>query len=302
MRKSVPCHLEGLSCGRPCGKPSACGRHTCARPCHQGDCAPAGERCQQRCCAAREGCGHPCGAPCHDGACPPNLPCRVQVQVTCQCGHVASARTCGERASEFARRQMSLLASHMSGGGNSGSSVDLAALNGKKSGAGGNKILECTEDCAKMERNRRLAVALQVENPADRLRPPKFSDFLRDWARRDPAFARSVHDRLAELVRTARESKQRCRSLSFECMNRDKRQFVHEYSDHFGVDTESFDAEPKRNVVATAHRDRVWLPTQSVVDAATGQRKLQGPSSVNGYDHYFKETNAKSRLIFVAFV
>ena len=37
-------------------------------------------------------------------------------------------------------------------------------------------------------------------------------------------------------------------------MNRDKRQFVHELSSHFGVESESFDAEPKRNVVATAYR------------------------------------------------
>ena len=36
-------------------------------------------------------------------------------------------------------------------------------------------------------------------------------------------------------------------------MNRDKRQFVHELSDHFGIESESYDAEPKRNVVATGN-------------------------------------------------
>jgi hypothetical protein len=49
-------------------------------------------------------------------------------------------------------------------------------------------------------------------------------------------------------------------------MNREKRQFVHEYSDHFGVVTESFDCEPKRNVVATATKDKSWMPSQSIVD------------------------------------
>ena len=42
-------------------------------------------------------------------------------------------------------------------------------------------------------------------------------------------------------------------------MNRDKRQFVHEYCAHFGAESESFDAEPKRNVVATAVREKVRM-------------------------------------------
>ena len=55
-------------------------------------------------------------------------------------------------------------------------------------------------------------------------------------------------------------------------MNRDKRQFVHEYCAHFGLESVSYDAEPKRNVVATAFRDKIWLPSQSIVDVATKQR------------------------------
>lgn len=40
-------------------------------------------------------------------------------------------------------------------------------------------------------------------------------------------------------------------------MNREKRQFVHEYCEHFGCESVAYDAEPKRNVVATAQRDKV---------------------------------------------
>ena len=29
LRKSVACHIDGISCGRPCGKASSCGRHPC---------------------------------------------------------------------------------------------------------------------------------------------------------------------------------------------------------------------------------------------------------------------------------
>ncbi len=74
------------------------------------------------------------------------------------------------------------------------------------------------------------------------------------------------------------QSKQKSRQFSFDCMNRDKRQFVHEYSDHFGVDSESHDCEPKRNVVATAFRERVWLPTQTILEVAVAkQRKMPAP-------------------------
>ena len=60
-------------------------------------------------------------------------------------------------------------------------------------------------------------------------------------------------------------------------MNREKRQFIHEYCAHFGIESESFDAEPKRNVVATAVKDRVWLPSQSIIDVIMRQRKAPGP-------------------------
>lgn len=53
------------------------------------------------------------------------------------------------------------------------------------------------------------------------------------------------------------QSKQKSRSYSFETMNREKRQFVHEYCTHFGCESVAYDAEPKRNVVATAQRDKV---------------------------------------------
>lgn len=64
-------------------------------------------------------------------------------------------------------------------------------------------------------------------------------------------------------------------------MNREKRQFVHEYSDHFGVSSESFDNEPKRNVVATAYKDRSWLPSQSIVDVIQNAKKALGPVTLN---------------------
>ena len=142
--------------------------------------------------------------------------------------------------------------------------------------------LDCNEECAKIERNRRIALALQIENPdvGAKLAAPKYSDFLRDIAKKDPYFATMVHDKLTELVKLAKDSKQKSRSHSFDCMNRDKRQFIHELTDHFGIESESYDSEPKRNVVVTAVKDRAWLPSQSILDVVLGVRKAPAPVSI----------------------
>lgn len=40
-------------------------------------------------------------------------------------------------------------------------------------------------------------------------------------------------------------------------MKYEKRKLVHEYCEHFGCDSVAYDAEPNRNVVATALKEKV---------------------------------------------
>ena len=102
--------------------------------------------------------------------------------------------------------------------------------------------LECNEECSQLERNRRMAVALQIENPdvTNRVNgPPRYSDFVKDFAKREPFFARAVHDSLAQLVAKTKESNNfKHRVHEFDCMGREKRQFVHELAAHFGCTTQ----------------------------------------------------------------
>lgn len=132
-----------------------------------------------------------------------------------------------------------------------------------------------------MERNRRLAIGLQIRNPDISAKlTPRYSDYMKNWAKKDPKFCQHVHDKLTELVQLAKQSKQKSRSYSFECMNRDKRHFVHEYCEHFGCESAAYDQEPNRNVVATALRDKSWLPSISLLELIqreNGQRKVPGP-------------------------
>ena len=60
------------------------------------------------------------------------------------------------------------------------------------------------------------------------------------------------------------QSKQKSCIHSFPSMNREKRHFIHEYCEHFGCQSEAYDEEPNKNVVATAARGMVSI-SKSVV-------------------------------------
>lgn len=107
---------------------------------------------------------------------------------------------------------------------------------------------------------------------------------MRQWAKKDPHFCQRIHDKLTDLVQLAKQSKQKSRSHSFDSMNKDKRHFIHEYCEHFGVESAAYDSEPNRNVVATAIKDKSWMPSMSlleVIQRENGQRKVPGPISVS---------------------
>lgn len=161
--------------------------------------------------------------------------------------------------------------------------------------------LDCNEDCRILERNRRLAIGLQIINPdLSQKLTPKYSDFMRQWYKKDPYFCQRIHNRLTDLVQLAKQSKQKSRSCSFESMNKDKRNFVHEYCEHFGVESAAYDSEPNRNVVATAIRDKSWLPSMSlleVIQRENGQRKVPGPIIVSNRSVLGKSESVSVKLL-----
>lgn len=71
------------------------------------------------------------------------------------------------------------------------------------------------------------------------------------------------------------QSKQKSRSFSFPSANRDKRQFIHEYCEHFGCESAAYDQEPNRNVVATAARDKVCFYTQFSLSSVTDNKNVE---------------------------
>lgn len=51
-----------------------------------------------------------------------------------------------------------------------------------------------------------MAIGLQIRNPdLSQKLTPRYSDFMRGWAKKDPCFCQYVHDKLTELVKLAKE-------------------------------------------------------------------------------------------------
>ena len=66
--------------------------------------------------------------------------------------------------------------------------------------------LECNEECSKLERNKRIALALQIRNPELSAKiTPRYSDFMKEFTKKDPKFCSLVHDEFAKLVQLAKE-------------------------------------------------------------------------------------------------
>ena len=242
------------------------------RICHPGECFKEMDRCSQPCQVIRPSCGHPCGALCHEGSVCPSVPCSTLVKISCECGRRQTSVSCADNT--FSKLSTSVLASQMADM-KAGISVDLAEL------AKRNRKLDCDEECIKRARNAKFAEVLGIENPELSSKVmPKYSDFMKDFVKRDSDLCSMVYNKLVELVRLSKESKQKSRSFSFPIMNRDKRQFVHEYAEHFGCESQAYDAEPKRNVVVTALKEKSSIPSVSLMDVVGRQKKAPSPIQI----------------------
>ncbi|XP_066579537.1 transcriptional repressor NF-X1 isoform X2 [Amia ocellicauda] len=254
QRSNIPCHLTDISCGLMCNKELSCGMHKCRRICHRGDCVTE-VKCKQPCSAVRPECGHPCGAQCHPGSACPCTPCSAKVVLQCDCGRRKETMICVDASNSYQRITAIAMASRLSDM-QLGDSVDIGQLITKKEIK--QARLECDEECATLERNRRFAEALRIDQGSDpfniRTSASKYSDSLKEDARKEFKFVSEVEEEIKNLVELAYKGKQTKRSHCFPPMNREHRKIIHELAEAYGIESVSYDSEPKRNVVITAVR------------------------------------------------
>ena len=226
--KNQPCWLVEVRCGEVCGKKLRCGSHFCRKQCHRnGECEDADQYCQQACGKAKKACGHPCEDRCHaPSPCKEDKPCQNKMLITCDCQHLKQEMKCG--ASKAAD-------------GNS------------------KKTLPCGDECARLARNHRLALALNVDPDAHKDDHIPYSNDTLKQFRENSKWAQTQEREFR--VFAADESERR---LRFKPMPAHQRAFLHSISEDFGLDSESLDPEPHRHVAVFKTPRFVMAPMKTL--------------------------------------
>ncbi|OTA99571.1 hypothetical protein M426DRAFT_325040 [Hypoxylon sp. CI-4A] len=231
--KNQPCWFEEPRCGLPCGRKLKCGTHTCTKPCHRlGECEDAdvtGSRCKQPCGKTRS-CGHLDIEPCHAPyPCKEEKPCQAKTFITCECQR---------------RKQ------------------EVRCLATKKNPSPQRETLKCDEECLRLQRNARLADALNVDPQAHTDDHVPYSDTTLKFYKENPQFAQTYE---REYRVFAMDPTQKL--LRLKPMKSFQRAFLHSLAEDFGFDSESADPEPHRHVCLFKTPRFVSAPTKTLGQA-----------------------------------
>ncbi|XP_023583106.1 transcriptional repressor NF-X1 [Trichechus manatus latirostris] len=299
LRSNIPCHLVDISCGLPCSAMLPCGMHTCQRLCHKGECA-VDEACKQPCTTPRADCGHPCMAPCHSNSPCPVTACKAKVELQCECGRRKEIMICSEASSTYQRIAAISMASKITDM-QLGDSVEITLITKKEIHQA---RLECDEECSALERKKRLAEAFHISDDSDpfniRSLGSKFSDNLKEDARKDLKFVSDIEKEMEALVEAVNKGKNIKKSHCFPPMNRDHRRIIHELAQVYGLESVSYDSEPKRNVVVTAVRGKSICPPTTLTGVLEREMQSRPPPPVPHHRHQTDKNSGSSNLQKIA--
>ncbi|KAL9048809.1 MAG: hypothetical protein Q9162_007540 [Coniocarpon cinnabarinum] len=124
------------------------------------------------------------------------------------------------------------------------------------------KELKCDDECARLERNRKLAVALDIDQAThtdDHI--PYSSETLSLFAQK-PTWSTEQEREFRVFAADAEE-----RRLRFKPMPPHHRAFLHALAEDYGLDSESMDPEPHRHVAIFKTPRFVSAPTKTLRDA-----------------------------------
>ncbi|XP_077166375.1 transcriptional repressor NF-X1 isoform X2 [Paroedura picta] len=237
LRSNIPCYLTDISCGLPCDRMLKCGMHKCKRICHKGECL-IDEECRQPCTIPRLHCNHPCVSPCHPSLPCPSTSCSAKVEVHCDCGRRKETMVCSDASSMYQRIAAISIASKLTDP-QFGDSVEISRLITKKEMK--QTRLQCDEECLALERNRRFAEALHIDDTSDpfnvRSSAPKYSDTLKEDGRKDLKFVGETEKEMKALVEAVNKSKHTKKSHCFPPMKREHRRIIHELAQAYGIES-----------------------------------------------------------------
>uniref|UniRef100_A0A915AKK1 NF-X1-type domain-containing protein n=1 Tax=Parascaris univalens TaxID=6257 RepID=A0A915AKK1_PARUN len=266
VRANIPCYLNDVSCGRPCEKELPCGIHLCKRICHLGPClTPENPVCKQPCTVRRTqgACDHICGLSCHGTEPCPKSVCTYKVIVTCAC----LRKTTEMRCIDVERTYQKTLAVNVAEACEETPTAQKRILKRSPS-VDKYQCIPCDAECHRILRNKRVANALNIATDSESNNlslsegmVPVYTDFLRLQLKNSSKQVLEIENALIELVHSAElQQNGTTRTHTFRPMTSENRRIIHEYASYFHIETISYDAEPQRNVVATAKSGSCCVP------------------------------------------
>ncbi|KAG6008329.1 hypothetical protein E4U21_004655 [Claviceps maximensis] len=241
---SQPCHVREARCGRVCDKILKCGLHKCKNLCHRtGECedfASAEKHCKQPCGKRKLLCEHLCQNTCHGqtrtscliltaaalslklrywdqeankkiSVCDESSACTAKAAISCPCG--------------LRQQQVKCLAS---------------SLNPTPS----RPDIKCDDECLRLERNRRLAVALNIDPASHQNDHVPYTDLTLKLFKENASWAEFQEREFRVFAKSPNETR-----LRFKPMISTLRQFLHNLAKDYGLESKSEDIEPYRYVV-----------------------------------------------------
>ena len=177
--------------------------------------------------------------------CKEDKPCPQKILVTCECQRIKQEAKCNAS---------------------------------RNSGGNLHKTLKCDDECARLERNRKLALALNVDPSAHQNDHVPYSDETLNIYRENSTWAATQEKELR--VFAADPDTKR---LRFKPMQSRQRKFLHSIAQDFGFDSESMDPEPHRHVIIYKTPRFVMAPMKTLAECARirqTQRAIQPVATV----------------------
>ncbi|RFU23584.1 hypothetical protein B7463_g12754, partial [Scytalidium lignicola] len=207
-----------------------------------GQCEDAASPCTQPCGRPKTVCEHTCSDPCHAPyPCKELTPCQAKTFITCPCQHQKQAVKC---------------------------------LASKSSPGNTEKTLDCNDECLKLQRNAKLAAALNID-PASHVDDHiPYSSTVLDFYTSSTKFAQT-YEREFRVFATSEKEKR----LRFKPMQAHQRAFIHALAEDFGLDSESQDPEPHRHVVIFKTPRFVSAPLKTIAQCVKNRPPPAPPST-----------------------
>ncbi|KAF8938880.1 FKBP12-associated protein [Dissophora ornata] len=151
------------------------------------------------------------------------------------------------------------------------------------------RVIKCNDYCLVAERNKRVALALNIDDSVARgPRIPRYDDYVLEYASINMEFTLKMEKRLADWVADSPSN-----TLNLPPMKGHHRKFVHELAAYYNVTSESMDVEPYRSVVIYKKLN-TSVPDLLVSQACRQRRPIasSGPSVTVGVEQ-LRKSNVK---------